>query len=140
MEEEQMKLGFMDQEQALLEGNQALQNISQLKLELARLYLCLSRVAAQGETIELSLASALKCLELVKELYERWGFGPEIEELLALCDIREKLSHRKKLEEVGVSALMDGINWLLESPSTWQGQAETGGVVALGELETLVLG
>lgn len=101
IETEQMKLGFMDQEEELLQNHHSRLAIQDSKLQLAHLYLCLAR-ASQTHSPELSLASALKCLELVRSLYEQWGQGSEVSHLLAICDIRDKLSHRKKLEEVGV--------------------------------------
>jgi hypothetical protein len=44
---QQMRLGYMDQEEELFKQNEALQSIKDWQFQLARLYLCLARVAAQ---------------------------------------------------------------------------------------------
>lgn len=133
IQSEQTRYGFLqqsDQSQRKI----ALENIAFWKHFLIRYYYFLALLTFQNAAHEISLASLMKGLDLVKELCrnqrqsssklidmlhdqtytEKLCQLQEAEELYLLCELRERVGHSKYLNIVSMNALVEMASALLE--------------------------
>lgn len=151
LDQQKSSLGFMDQDDSFLVKQQWIL-MDKWQLELAKFYYCLAVVSSRTNSRQVSLASVLKSLNLIQELYESRNTqckikcfqmkskeDLEVQDLLGVCHLRENLSHSKKLENIPEKTLLSVLNWLLHEPYIIAQNSQNSSFSIFGEVATLSL-